>query len=80
MNLKTRETRHRGHVARLRERKKIRILRAEIHAAMEEAKRMARSRKRGTSRDLDVNMATLGWERVSERGSVEEKYRRMRAA
>jgi hypothetical protein len=76
MNLKTREITHRRHVNRLREAKRLRALRREIHVAMVEAKRMARSRKRGTSRDVDINMETLGWKRVKDTGSVEEKYQR----
>jgi hypothetical protein len=58
-------------------RNKQRAARAEIHAAMCEADKMARSRKKGTSRDRDKNMAALGFVRIGENGqglAPEEKW------
>lgn len=75
-NLRTREIAHRRRVAELRERKRLRRRRAEIHAAMEQAIRLKKSRKRGTS-DLDVNMERLGYRRVKDSGPVEEKYEKI---
>lgn len=58
-----------------RSRRQTRRKRAAIHAAMDEANRMARSRKKGTSRDRDKNMLALGYERIGHAGPVEERFR-----
>ncbi len=61
MNLATRTAAHRDREQAKRTRKRLRAKRAAIHAAMTEAARMKRSRKKGTT-DLIANMRTLGYE------------------
>lgn len=65
---------HRTYQHELRRRKRQRALRARIHAAMAEARRMKRSKRKGTA-DLDANMLALGFERVGDDGHVEERFR-----
>lgn len=55
-----RRERHLQRAAALKERKKLRRQRAEIHRAMQEAARLKRSKRKGTA-DLDDNMARLGY-------------------
>lgn len=43
---------------------------------MEESKRLARSKKKGT-RNLDENMVGLGFKRIADKGDVVMKFQRM---
>jgi hypothetical protein len=73
-----RKTVHRKREAELRERRRVRGVRAEIHEAMEAAAAMKRSKKKGTA-DLDANILTLGFERISDETGipVEQKFRKV---
>ena len=71
-----RAERHRQRAQALRERKRLRKERAKIHAAMTEAKRMKRSKRKGCA-DVERNMVELGFTRATERGDVLEKYARV---
>jgi len=59
-----------------RQRKALRSLRSEINAAMAEARRLQRSKKKGT-RDFDQNMARLGWKKIGDGKTPELKYGRL---
>ncbi len=58
-----RRERHLAREQEARERKKLRQQRAEVHRAIEQAKRMQRSKKKGT-RDLDENLRQIGYVKV----------------
>ncbi len=74
-----RAAKHNAAAAELRERKELRKRRAAIHAAMSEAARLKRSKRKGT-RDFEQNMRTLGFEGRGagggrgNRGDVLDKY------
>jgi len=74
----TDRTRHRA--AEDAKRKRTRKARGEIHAAMDVAARMKRSRRKGTS-DIAANLAMLGWHQVdwSPGADVLEKFERIAA-
>ncbi len=61
--------------ASLRERKRLRKKRAAIHAALTTAAFMAKSRKKGTSKDVGKNMETLGYARIDAGPDVLQKWR-----
>lgn len=75
-----RRERHLARQAALKERKVLRRKRAAIHAAMTEAARMKRSKRKGMA-DFEHNMMTLGFRgthRYSGRkspGDVLDKYK-----
>jgi hypothetical protein len=60
MSLATRTASHREREQAKKARKRLRLQRAAIHAAMTEAARMKRSRKKGTT-NFDDNMFALGF-------------------
>jgi hypothetical protein len=60
-----RKERHQARARAQRERKKLRQTRARTHAAMQEAARMKRSKKKGT-RDFEENMRTLRFEPIEK--------------
>ena len=64
----SRRQRHLEREAKKKERKHIRKQRAEIHRAIEQAQAMARKKKKGTSRNPEVNLAVLGYKRISDNG------------
>lgn len=69
-----RRERHLARQAALKERKVLRRKRAAIHAAMTEAARMKRSKKRGCA-DFEQNMRALGYEGYRlDPGDVLRKY------
>ena len=60
-------------------RKRLRTERAAIHRAMDESRKMKRSKKKGTA-NLDANMVSLGFERIGPDGTglpVEKKWRQV---
>lgn len=64
----TRRQRHLESEARKKQRKHIRKERAEIHRAIEQAKAMTRTKKKGTSRNPAINLQTLGYRQVEDNG------------
>lgn len=68
--LAVRAAAHRRRSEALREAKRLRVARADTHAAMAKATRMKRSRKKGTS-DREVNMERLGFHRIAPNGLVD---------
>jgi hypothetical protein len=83
MNNSLRKAAHRERVTKLRDRKRQRKARAEIHAAMEQATAMTKRRTKGCSKDREKNMTTLGWGRIDGNGllrprrDVTEKYQKV---
>lgn len=73
MNYSTRKALHNARTAEVKARKRIRKRRAAIHSAMEQAAKMKKSRKKGTS-NVDTNMESLGFKRQYVHAPVEEKY------
>jgi hypothetical protein len=57
----------------LKQRKQLRTLRARINAAMAEATRMKKSKKKGCA-DFDENMAKLGFKKIGDGKVPEQKY------
>jgi hypothetical protein len=58
---------------KLRQRRSLRTIRRNINAAMAEARRMQKSKKKGT-RDFDDNMASLGYKKIGDGKVPEQKY------
>lgn len=71
-----RKKKHNERVKALRERKRTRRHRGEIHRAIEEARRLKRSKKKGCA-DIEKNMLGLGWQKVSDTGPIEERFVRV---
>jgi hypothetical protein len=78
---KANENRHRAEnntefQRKLRQRRSLRTIRRNINAAMAEARRMQKSKKKGT-RDFDDNMASLGYKKIGDGPVPEQKYGRL---
>lgn len=70
MSYRTRRTEHIAREAELRERKRLRRQRAEIHAALETCRARSRTRKRS----VEKLMAERGYERGADTGPVEARW------
>jgi hypothetical protein len=68
-----RKSRNRAFQAALKDRKKLRRQRAEIHAAIEQAENMRLEKKKGKTH-LDKFMLDLGFKRIGNSGDVIQKF------